>query len=191
MKHDLTNSQPEATFDNALETILRQGARKLLQQAIEVEIAEYIQEHSNHRDEEGKRLVTRNGHLPERNIQTGIGPIQIEQPRVRDRRENRRFRSSILPRYARRAPSVEAVIPALYLKGISSRDFSEALESLLGKNAQGLSPTNIVRLKKIWEDEYDEWQRRDLSNKRYVYIWADGIYFNVILPSIDRDTDLR
>lgn len=181
MKEDLTNKQSEATFDNALEAVLRKGAQQLLQQAIEIEVAEYIQNHSNHRDKEGKRLVTRNGRMPERSIQTGIGPIQVEQPRVRDRRENHRFGSSILPRYARRTPSVEAVIPTLYLKGISSGNFSEALEALLGKNAQGLSPTNIVRLKKIWEEEYQEWQRRDLSGKHYVYMWADGIYFNVRL----------
>lgn len=181
MNKDLTTAQSEATFDNALEQILRKGAQQLLQQAIEIEVAEYIRRHCDRLDGEGHRLVTRNGHLPERQIQTGLGPIQVEQPRVRDLRDGQGFGSSILPRYARRAPSVEAVIPTLYLKGISTGDFTEALEALLGKNAQGLSPSNIVRLKRIWEEEYAEWQGRDLCGKRYVYIWADGIYFNVRL----------
>jgi putative transposase len=181
MKEDLTQVQSEATFDNALEAVLRLGARQLLQQAIEAEIAEYIQEHSDARDISGRRLVTRNGHLPERSIQTGIGSLKIQQPRVRDQRQDRRFSSCILPRYARRAPSIEVVIPVLYLKGISSGDFSEALEALLGPHAQGLSSTTVVRLKKVWEDEYKEWKQRDLFGKRYAYIWADGIYTNVRL----------
>lgn len=186
MKNNLMLGQSEQeTFDNALEAILKRGAQRLLQQAIEQEIAEYIATHTNQVDENGHRLVTRNGHLPERKIQTGIGPVPVKQGRVRDKRDGQRFGSSILPKYARRAPSVEAVIPTLYLKGISTGDFSEALEALLGKNAQGLSPTNIVRLKKIWEDEYEEWQKRDLSGKRYVYMWVDGIYVNVRL-SADR-----
>lgn len=181
MNKDLTNTQSEATFDNALEAVLKQGAQQLLQKAIEAEVDDYLECYCNNRNSKGHRLVTRNGHLPKRQIQTGLGPIPIKQPRVRDCREGQQFRSSILPKYARRAPSVEAVIPTLYLKGVSTGDFSEALEALLGKNAQGLSPSNIVRLKKIWEQEYDEWQRRDLSNKRYVYMWVDGIYFNVRL----------
>lgn len=179
-KHPMT-TQSEATFDNILEDLLRKGAQKLLQQAIEAEVSEYIQRHQESRNAVGHRKVTRNGHLPERDLLTGLGPVSIEQPRVRDRREGHRFSSSILPKYARRAPSVETVIPTLYLKGVSTGDFGEALEALLGKNAQGLSPSNIVRLKKIWEQEYEEWQGRDLSSKHYAYIWADGIYFNVRL----------
>lgn len=179
--NDLMIVQSEATFTNSLESILREGAQKLLKQAIEAEILEYLQNHSSECNEDGHRKVTRNGYLPKRNVQTGIGPIEIQQPRVYDRREKHRFTSSILPKYARRAPSVEAVIPTLYLKGISTGDFSEALEALLGKNAQGLSPTNIVRLKAVWEDEYNDWQNRSLLNKRYAYLWADGIYFNVRL----------
>ena len=162
MNKDPTNIQSETTFDNALEVVLRKGARQLLKQAIEIEVDEYIQKHKNICDEMGKRLVVRNGHLPERNIQTGMGSIEVHQPRIKDDREGHRFSSSILPRYARRTPSVEAVIPTLYLKGISTGSFPEALEALLGENARGLSSTNIVRLKKIWEQEYEEWQQRDL-----------------------------
>ncbi len=181
MNKNLTNVLEEATFDNALETILRQGARKLLQQAIEAEVAEYITKHQEELDERGRRLVARNGHLPERSLQTGMGPVPVKQPRVRDRREGQLFSSAILPRYVRRAPSIEAVIPTLYLKGVSTGDFSEALEAILGKGAPGLSASNITRLKKIWEQEYVDWQKRDLSGKRYVYLWADGIYFTVRL----------
>ena len=172
MNKDLTNAFEEATFDNALETILRQGARRLLQQAIEAEVAEHIEKHQEALDSKGHRLVVRNGYLPERSLQTGMGPIEVKQPRVKDRREGQNFSSSILPRYARRAPSIENVIPTLYLKGVSTGDFSEALEAILGKDAPGLSASSITRLKKQWEQE-------DLSGKRYVYLWADGIYFTV------------
>lgn len=182
MDNDLTIEESEqGQFDNALETVLREGARKLLQQAIEEEVASYIEKRTNRIDDQGHRQVTRNGHLPARSIQTGIGPIEVMQPRVRDNREGKKFTSSILPPYARRTPSIESVIPTLYLKGISTGDFSEALEAILGKNAGGLSPTNIVRLKKVWEQEYDEWEKRDLSKKNYVYMWVDGIYSNVRL----------
>lgn len=176
----LTKSEQEP-FNNPLEKVLRQGAQRLLQQAIQAEVDAYIEAHVDQTDEKGHRLVTRNGQLPQRYLQTGIGPIPIEQPRVRDRRQGKRFSSGILPRYARRSPSVESVIPALYLRGVSTGDFSEALEALLGKNAQGLSPASIVRLKRIWEEEYDEWKRHSLSGKHYVYIWVDGIYTNVRL----------
>ena len=171
-KHDIL---PD--FKAGLEQILREGAQKLLQQAIENEIHECIESYKNKRDEQGRRTVKRNGYLPQRQIQTGLGPIPIIQPRVK----GTLFSSAILPKYMRRAPSIEALIPALYLKGISSGGMQEALESLLGENAKGLSATNVVRCKEIWEKEYLEWNSRDLSRKRYVYIWADGIYFNVRL----------
>jgi transposase-like protein len=123
--------------------------------------------------------------MPERQILTGIGPISIKQPRVDDRRlksnEAKRFTSKILPRYMRRIPSINNLIPVLYLKGISTGDFPSALSAILGKNAKGLSPANIVRLKKQWEEEYREWGKQDLSHKTYIYFWADGIYFNVRL----------
>jgi len=162
------------------EQLLQEGARKLLQAAIENEIIEYIQFHQDRRDEDGQRLVVRNGHLPEREIVSGVGPIKVRQPRVRHR-DGGQFSSAILPKYMRRTPSVDALIPALYLKGISTGDFSEALAAILGEQASGLSATNIVRLKAGWEDDYKRWCQRDLSQKRYVYWWADGIYFNVRL----------
>ena len=163
-----------------LEQLLREGARKLLQAAIENEVADYIQLHKDRLDENGQRLVVRNGHLPEREVVSGVGPIPVCQPRVRHRDQGR-FTSAILPKYMRRVPSVDALIPALYLKGISTGDFSEALTAILGEGASGLSATNIVRLKSSWETDYKEWSQRDLSAKRYVYWWADGVYFNVRL----------
>lgn len=169
------------SFAGALEEVLREGARKLLQQAIEDEVQDYILKHSSIRDENNKRVVIGNGKLPERSIMTGIGPITIQQPRVRDKREGCRFSSSFLPKYARKAPSLEAVIPTLYLKGISSGDFSEALESLLGTQAKGLSASTICRLKDSWKQEHKDWQERNLSGKHYVYVWADGVHFNVRL----------
>jgi putative transposase len=129
-------------------------------------------------DENGQRLVVRNGHLPEREVISGAGRIPVRRPRVR-RRDQGRFSSAILPKYMRRAPSVDALIPALCLKGISTGDFSEALTAILGEGASGLSATNIVRLKSSWEGDYKAWSQRDLSAKRYVYWWADGVYFNV------------
>ena len=163
-------------FATSLEVILREGAQKLLQQAIETEVAEYLEKHQA-RGADNRKVVKRNGYLPERDLQTGIGSITIKQPRVR----GEAYSSAILPKYARRAPSVEALIPALYLKGISTGNMQEALTAILGKNASGLSATNIVRLKQVWEKEHEEWEKRDLSYKQYVYIWADGIYFNVRL----------
>jgi putative transposase len=138
------------------------------------------------RDENGRRLAVRNGTLPERSILTGLGPMAIRQPRVDDRKLKEqegaeRFSSMILPRYLRRVPSVDNLIPVLYLKGISSKEFLRALSSILGEGAKGLSATNIVRLKKGWEQEYKGWALRDLSEKEYVYIWADGVYFNIRL----------
>ena len=160
--------------------ILREGARKILQEAIENEVYEYLSLMKNKKDDMNRQIATRNGHLPKRMIDTGIGPISIQQPRVRHKDEGK-FTSSILPPYLKRTKSIEAVIPALYLKGISTSNFPMALEAILGKEAKGLSSTNIVRLKQCWEQEYKDWQKTDLSEKTYVYIWADGVYFNVRL----------
>ena len=185
MKKDLIskdkNHHEVKVFESFLEETLREGARTMLQKAIEYEVEEYIQMLQEEKETNGKRAIVRNGYLPERTIQTGIGPILIKQPRVRDKRTVVKFSSAILPPYMRRIPTLEAVIPALYLKGISTGDFSEALESILGENAKGLSSANIVRLKSGWEKEYKEWINRSLSGKHYVYIWVDGIYFNVRL----------
>jgi transposase-like protein len=142
----------------------------MLQSAIEVEVAEHIDRHKEIRDDAGHRLVVRNGSLPGRDILSGVGPLRVKQPRVHDRREGHRFTSNILPPFMRRVPSIDALIPALYLKGISTGDFTEALSAILGENAAG-----------GWEEEYKGWSCRDLSGKRYVYMWADGIYFNVRL----------
>jgi transposase-like protein len=127
-------------------------------------------------------MIVRNGFLPERSLLTGIGPIPVKQPRIRDKRESKEvFTSAVLPRYMRRIPSLDNLIPTLYLKGISTGDFTEALSAILGENAKGLSASTVVRLKRQWEEEYKTWTERDLSNKRYIYFWADGIYFNVRL----------
>lgn len=169
----------------ALEAVLGEGARRMLQVTIEREVAEYIEKYAHERDEAGHRMVVRNGHLPERELITGIGRVNVRQPRVRDQREGERFTSKILPPYMRRVPSIDALIPALYLRGVSTGDFTEALEAILGPQAAGLSATNIVRLKEIWKKDYEEWRTRDLSGKHYVYVWADGIHFNVRLEDDD------
>jgi transposase-like protein len=158
----------------------------MLAQAIEAEVAEYIARHADLRAADGHRLVVRNGYKDEREIQTGIGPIAVRQPRVNDKRrdENGRrvqFTSAILPPYLRKTRSIEELIPWLYLKGISTGDFSEALAALLGPEAPGLSASTIVRLKESWQAEYTAWSKRSLAGKRYVYVWADGVYFNVRL----------
>jgi transposase-like protein len=165
----------------ALDELLREGACRMLHKAVENEVAEYIDSHAALRDEAGRRQVVRNGYLPERDLVTGVGPVRIKQPRVHDRREGHRFTSKILPPFMRRVPSIDALIPALYLKGIATSDFSEALEAILGPNAAGLSATNIVRLKEGWRRDYEQWAARDLTDKHYAYWWADGIYFNVRL----------
>ena len=164
-------------FNTSLESILREGARKLLQQAIENEVEEHLEEQKHWKDDTGHRMVKRNGYLPKRQIQTGIGHIEVRKPRIR----GSHFTSAILPKYMRRIPSLETLIPALYLKGISTGNMQEALTAILGEKAKGLSATNIVRLKETWGKEYKDWQQRDLTGKRYIYLWADGIYFNVRL----------
>jgi putative transposase len=168
---------------SAMENILFQGAQRMLQQAIENEVQEFLEAHASVRTSQDRQAVVGNGSLPARKILTGLGALQVQQPRVRDLRETGKvvFTSNILPRYLRRVPSIDALIPALYLHGISTGDFTEALAAILGPNAAGLSASNIVRLKEGWEVEYEQWTGRDLVGKRYVYLWADGIYFNVRL----------
>ena len=165
----------------SLEALIRVGARRMLQAALEFEVDAYVENLQDERDEQGHRQVVKNGAHKPRDLLTGMGPIPIRQPRVHDRREGKAFRSAILPRYMRRAPSIDALIPALYLKGVSTSSFPEALAAILGEQAPGLSPANVVRLKQIWEQEYQAWRHRDLSDKHYVYVWADGIYFQVRL----------
>lgn len=164
----------------SLDQLIREGARKMLQVALDNEVSEYVEKMKEQRTKQGRCEVVRNGHLPERTIISGAGPLRICQKRVRNR-SGTRFTSRILPPFLRRVPSIDALIPALYLKGISTNDFSEALEAILGPQVAGLSATNIVRLKEGWKSEYEAWAARELTEKRYVYWWADGIYFNVRL----------
>lgn len=164
-----------------LSEVLRKGARQLLEQALEAEIQGMMITYEHDRLATGKNRLVRNGYMPERDVLTGIGTIPVRVPRVRDRgngEESIIFHSRILPPYLRKARDVESVLPWLYLKGVSTGDFQEALLALLG-DADGLSPSVISRLKNKWYSEYEAWSRRDLSHKRYVYFWADGVYFNV------------
>jgi len=161
----------------------------MLVAAIENEVAEYIGAHAHERDAARQRLVVRNGHMPARSILTGLGPVEVMRPRVNDKRLDEdgrrcRFTSKILPPYLRRTKAIDELVPWLYLKGVSTGDFPEALQALLGPAAEGLSATNICRLKRVWEDEWKDWSRRDLSARQYVYVWADGIYFNVRLEDV-------
>ena len=172
-------SQP-GNFADPLTEVLRNGARALLVQAVEAEVATLLDRHANEVTEDGRRRLVRHGHLPEREIVTGVGAVAVRCPRVRDRvgkgDECIRFSSAILPPYARRSKSLEALIPILYLKGVSTGDFEEALAALLGKDAGGLSAATVARLKEAWSEEHARWSRRDLSAKRYVYLWVDGIH---------------
>jgi putative transposase len=175
---------PAAASRDVLTMILRAGAQRMLAQAIEAEVAEWIDGHAQLTDDEGHRQVVRNGYLPKRTITTGVGPVEVQQPRVLDRRsadEAEPFSSKILPPYLRKTKSLEELIPWLYLKGVSTGDFSEALQALVGPRAEGLSASTIVRLKQGWEQEYEAWDQRPLEGRQYVYIWADGIHFNVRL----------
>ena len=172
-------AQP-GTFCDALTEILRNGARSLLVQAVEAEVADWLGHHRDLTTEDGRQRLVRHGHLPEREIMTGIGAVTVRQPRVRDRAgdngERIRFSSAILPPYARRTKSLEVLIPILYLKGVSTGQFGDALAALLGRDAGGLSASTVARLKDAWSDEHVIWSKRDLSAKRYVYFWADGIH---------------
>jgi transposase-like protein len=177
-------SFPQESSRSCLDEILRNGAQEMLSRAIEDEVASYVGDRSHLVDEKGRRLVVRNGHLPERSLQTPVGTIPVKQPRVRDRRdaaEREGFQSSILPPYLRKTKSLEDLLPWLYLKGISTGDFNEALQALLGPDAPGLSASTITRLKAAWEQEQKDWSKRSLQSKHYVYLWADGVYFNVRL----------
>jgi len=170
-------------LDDAITDILRKGARQLLAQALEAEIELFISQFAQMRDEQGRQRIVRNGYHRQRDIQSGIGAVPVKAPRARDREPDlsarMHFESSILPPYLRKTKSLEELIPWLYLKGVSTGDFSDALCALLGKDAPGLSAATISRLKTIWQQDLEKWQRRDLSTKRYVYFWVDGIYCNV------------
>jgi putative transposase len=173
---------PQFTAEDPLTAVLRQGAQRLLAQAIEVEVAMLLAQYADRHDGQGRQAIVRNGYLPEREVQTGIGAVRVKVPRVRDRSgAGIRFHSALLPPYIRRSKSLEALLPWLYLKGVSTGDFSEALQALLGPDAPGLSPATLSRLKQGWHDELAQWQQRDLTGKRYVYFWVDGVYLETRL----------
>jgi putative transposase len=174
--------------DDPLLAVLRDGARRMLRHAIEAEVEGFIAVCANLVNENGRRRVVRNGYAPERQLQTGIGPIAVRRPKVRDRGTEQtariRFTSAVLPAYLRRTKNVEELLPWLYLKGISTGQFEEALAALVGADAPGLSATTVRRLTAAWQDEHERWRQRDLSARHYVYLWADGVYFT---PRLEHD----
>jgi putative transposase len=178
---DYRNPGMSLPVADALTEVLRRGAGTLLQEAVEAEVAEVIARYQSLKDERGRQRIVRNGHQPERTIQTGIGDVPVKVPRVRDRQGELRFSSSILPAYLRRTKSIEELLPWLYLKGLSTGDFSSALTALLGQQAAGLSAATISRLKEVWKEEHQRWCKRSLAGKQYVYLWVDGVHFGVRL----------
>jgi transposase-like protein len=176
-EHSAGRSNQPGVISDSLTDLLRRGARGLIETAVEAELELLLNEYSNVTDLQGRRAVVRNGHLPERDILTGVGNIPVRVPKVRDRSGSGiKFNSAIVPPYVRKAQRVEAALPWLYLRGISTGDMQEALSVLLGEDAKGLSPAVVSRLKAEWAEDYAAWNRRDLSGERYVYVWADGIY---------------
>lgn len=173
-------SETRQDFELSLDEIAREGARRLLVHALNLEVEQYILQNKNEVDENGKRLVVRNGLSKPRTITMGSGSVEIQAPRINDRRDGEQFFSSILPPYLRKSPKVESLLPILYLKGLSTIDFKSALLEFLGEGTMGLSPASIVKLKKIWESEFDSWSKRKIA-KKYVYIWADGVNVQVRL----------
>ncbi len=171
---------PEGNLEDALTELLRTGSRKLIAEAVEAELSVLLDHYAQLKTADGRAAVVRNGYLPEREIQTGIGAVKVKVPKVRDRSgAGIKFNSRLLPPYLRRTESLDELLPWLYLKGISTGDFGEALQALLGEQAKGLSAATISRLKARWQEEHRQWRQRDLSSKRYVYWWADGVYFNI------------
>jgi putative transposase len=176
----------EAEEGSSLDELAREGARRMLVTALEAEVAQYLERYGGERDEHGHALVVRNGKSRARKLTLGAGTIEIQTPRVNDRRtdengERHRFTSEILPPYMRRSPKVAEVLPILYLRGLSTGDFRPALQGLLGEDAAGLSATNIARLTAQWEAEYQQARKQSLAEKDYVYVWVDGVHFNVRL----------
>lgn len=185
------SSRVAESFRVELDEIARRGARSMLSAMLEAEVGEFLERNKEIKDAAGRRQVVRNGRMPEREVLTGVGALTVEQPRVRDRRgahhpESIRFSSKILPPYLRRSKNMDDLIPWLYLRGVSSGDFQNALGSLVGPEASGLSAATVTRLTSAWVEEHREWSRRDLSDREYVYLWADGVYFNIRLGDDDR-----
>ena len=186
MKKNVADESTAGEPRNVLDEIVRHGAQEMLAKALEDEVDAFLAQHGDNVDEDGRRQVVRNGYLPERELLTGVGPVRVRQPRARDRREvgpdeKIHFSSAILPRYLRRSKSLDELIPWLYLRGISSGDFTGALEALVGPEAKNLSANVVTRLAETWRTEYETWNRRDLSDRTYVYFWADGVHFNIRL----------
>ncbi len=184
--HDRVGGTEAEAAGATLDDLAREGARRMLMHALAVEVAQYVDGHAAERDEQGHRLVVRNGQAPARKVTCGAGTIEVRAPRVNDKRvaadgARQRFTSHILPPYMRRSPQVAEVLPILYLRGLSTGDFREALPVLLGPDAAGLSATNIARLTAAWEADYHRFQRRNLADRDYVYVWVDGIHFNIRL----------
>lgn len=172
-------------FELSLDEIAREGARRMLVQALNLEVDEYIKQHENEVDDNGHRMVVRNGKAKARNITTGAGTVNLQAPRVNDRRDGKTFSSFILPKYLRKSPKIESLLPILYLKGLSTSDFQTALAEFLGEGVSGLSPASIVKLKKTWEDEFDLWSKRKIT-KNYIYIWVDGVNVEIRLGEDDK-----
>lgn len=185
MENILQWNWEKSTTGNAdfLENLVRESARKMLAVALESEVDDFIQKHQHKLDSDGHRTVVRNGYMPEREIQATCGNIRVRQPRIDDRvlPDSERFTSAILPKFMRKTPTLENVIPTLYLKGISTNKFQDALTAIFGESAKGFSPATITRLKEVWQKEYSEWAHRRLDDKEYVYVWADGVYCNARL----------
>ena len=188
LDNDRGDNETTADEDAAptLDELARTGARKMLMTALAVEVAQYVDAHQEARDEQGRRLVVRNGRARARKVTCGAGTLEVSAPRVHDKRvdatgQPQRFTSRILPPYMRRSPKVAEVLPILYLRGLSTGDFREALPVLLGDDAAGLSATNIARLTAVWEEDYRRFRQRDLADRDYVYVWVDGIHFNIRL----------
>lgn len=165
----------------SLDELAREGARRMIAEALELEVEEYIEKLRHLRDEHGHALVVRNGKGKPRTVSLGAGPVELQAPRVDDRRPDHRFTSRILPPYMRRSPRLDDALPVLYLCGMSSGDFEEAIPVLLGADAAGFSPSTITRLTRVWQEEHEGWCKRPLTGKEYVYVWADGVYFGVRL----------
>jgi transposase-like protein len=182
MSEDKTVSfKPPGQIDDPLTEVLRAGARQLLEQAVEAELEAFLAAYADLKTEDGRQRLVRHGHGPERDVLTGIGPVPVRRAKARDRgasgdQPRIRFTSNILPRFARRTRSLDAVLPVLYLRGLSSGDFQEALSALMGERAPALSPQVLGRLKADWQDDYERWQQRGLTGRGYVYLWADGVY---------------
>ena len=171
----------ESVVQDSLSEFIRQSSQKMLRVAIEEEVAAFIEEYKGLSISNGHGQVVRNGYLPERSISTGVGEIKVTMPRVRDRSKNPekiQFTSNLIPKYMRRTATLDTMLPLLYLKGLSVNSFQSALAPMLGENAKNISPGVISRLKSVWLEEYNDWRKRDLSDKHYVYMWADGVYLS-------------